>query len=235
MLAVADKMAWTLAAVVVLVALYVAVRQWVRRGVRRNNLIRAQLSGGALSPRAQHYHFAHGALRALAFEDPERLVVALAAPEAEAFLREVWGAVGKDLADAGEEVEEVSPDGLEAIPARVAGRPAGLVRMPAPEATTEAFFAAVVLNHELDEPAKAAPEPEVYYFTLERGFTLDNSPRTIFCQWDAEGHKNFGDGPPADARKFLDHIVKHLSSASPPSPQASFQPGKGPTRGPSAN
>jgi hypothetical protein len=235
MFAVADKWTWSLVAVVALVALYAAVRQWVRRGAARNNVIRAQLNSASLSPRPQHYTFAHAALRALAFEDPERLVIALAAPEAERFLEEIWRAVGKDVAASGEEVAEVPPDGIEAIPARVAGRPAALVRMPPPEATTEAFFAAIVLNHELDEPAKPAPAPEVFYFTLERGFTLDNSPRTIFCQWDAEGHKNFGDGPPADPRKFLDHIVKHLSSASPPSPQASFQPGKGPTRGPSAN
>jgi hypothetical protein len=234
MLAVTDSLVWALVGVVALGVLYVLARLWVRRGTALNDAMRAQLNSGSLSPRAQHYHFAHGALRRLAFEDPERLVIALAAPEAEKFLAEMWEAVGKDLAESGEEAG-VPPEGIEAIPARVAGRPAGLVRLPAPEATTEAYFAAIVLNHEVDEPAKGAPEPEVYFFTLERGFTLDRSPRTIFCQWDAEGHKNFGDGPPPEPRAFLDHVARHLSSEKPPAPHASFQPGKDQTRGPSTN
>src|SRR4051812_34511360 len=139
MLAVADSLTWTLVGVCALAGFYVLARLWIRRGTVRNNVMRSQLNNPALSPRAQHYYFAHAALRTLAFEDPERLVIALAAPEAETFLTEIWKAMGKDLAESGEAAGEVSPEGIEAIPARVAGRPAALVRMPPPQATTEAF------------------------------------------------------------------------------------------------
>ena len=107
--------------------------------------MRNLLTDGSLSPRGQHYYFAHAAVKALAFEDPERLVIALAAPGADEFLVEMWHAVGKDaIAQTGNERDGNLPaDGLEAIPARVAGRPTALVRLPTPVATTEAYFVAI--------------------------------------------------------------------------------------------
>jgi len=223
---------WTLA-LIGLVAIFVAwffVRAFLRRSNEKTGEIRRHLTDGSLSPRGQHYYFAHIALRALAAEDPERLIMALASPDADSFLIDLWNAVEKDAAQPGEENVVVPPDGLEAIPARVAGRSAALVILPAPRAATEAHFVAIVLNHELDEPAKPAPEPEYFYFTLEKGFALDASTRTIFCQWDEAAHKNFGDGPPADGRAFLDFIAQHLAAV--PAPHASFYPGKHKSSGP---
>jgi hypothetical protein len=241
-----NQVTWTLVGLTATLAVWLATRAWSRRARSpATAALRARLTDGTLSPRAHHYYFAHAALKELAFEDPERLVIAMAAPEAETFLVEMWQAVGKDVAAMGAQQEQpqpqeqggdaeassssseiVPPDGLEAIPARVAGRPTALVRLPEPRATTEAYFVAVVLNHELAEPVKPAPEVEVFYFTLEKGFSMDGSLRTVFCEWDASTHKNYGDGPPADARLFLDHIAAHLSARAAPAPQASFHPGE---------
>lgn len=214
-------------------AIWFGVRLWIRQSEQKTTAIRRHFTDGTLSPRNQHYYFAHVALRALAGEDPERLITALAAPESENFLIDLWNAVGKDVAQGGDEPQPaVIPAGLEAVPARVAGRSAALVVLPPPRAATEAYFVAIVLNHELDEPAKPSPEPEFYYFTLERGIASDGSPRTIFCQWEDSVHKNFGDGPPADARAFLDYIAHHFAAA--PAPKAAFYPPKHPS-GPSQN
>ena len=77
------------------------------------------------------------------------------------------------------------------------------------------YFVAVVLNHEIGDPPKSGPEPAAYYFTLEKGFSMDPavSPRAAFCEWDGAAHKNHGDGPAPDARRFLEAIVKHLAAA----------------------
>jgi hypothetical protein len=230
---------WTFVALGLLLAAWAGARGWSRRRAAQTRAIRARLTDGTLSPRAQHYYFAHVAIKGVAFEDPERLVIAMAAPEAETFLADMWDAVGKDVgvqgrqqrprpqqggvADTAASAEYVPPTGLEAVPARVAGRPAALIRMPEPQAATEAHFVAVVLNHELAEPAKPPPEPEAYYFTLELGVSSDGSLRTVFCEWDESAHRNHGDGPPADARAFLDHVARHLASRPKPAPQASWE------------
>lgn len=234
MLALASKeLTWSLVALLVMCAIWMLIRVWMRRRNVQTGELRKHFTDGSLSPRGQHYYFAHIALRALAAEDPERLITALASPDADAFLLDLWNAVSKDASQSGEEDIAVSPEGLEAIPARVAGRSAALVILPPPRAATEAYFVAIVLNHELDEPAKPAPEPEFYYFTLEKGVALDASTRTIFCQWEDACHKNYGDGPPADGRAFLDQIAQHLAAA--PAPQASFHPGKHKSHGPPKN
>jgi hypothetical protein len=234
MLALAyDQLTWAAIGLAFMLGVWVLLRAWVRRPSVQNSELRKHFNDGSLSPRGHHYYFAHIALRALAAEDPERLITALASPDAEGFLLDLWNAVNKEASQGGEEDIAVSPEGLEAIPARVAGRSAALVILPPPRAATEAYFVAIVLNHELDEPAKPAPEPEFYYFTLEKGVALDASTRTIFCQWEDACHKNYGDGPPADGRAFLDHIARHL--AATPAPQASFHPGKHKSHGPPKN
>ncbi|HYE18224.1 MAG TPA: hypothetical protein VEA69_07255 [Tepidisphaeraceae bacterium] len=201
-----------LAGGIVATALMAAAALIIFRNNRKTGELRHHLTDGTLSPRNQHYAFAHSYLRSLAFEDPDRLVIALAAPEADDLLFELWNAVGKDLAQAGEEPGQTGSEGLEAVPARVAGRPCALVKLPAPAAATEAYFVAIVLNHDIDEPPKSPPEPALFYFTLERGVPLGEGDRTLFAEWDAGGtHKLIGDAPPPDARTFLDHVAAHLS------------------------
>jgi hypothetical protein len=216
---------WTWSALVcaLLVIGAIGLRFWLNRRSRANAKLRSLRTDGTLSPRAHHYYFAHAALRNLATEAPDQLVLALCSPDGDAFLRRVWDEVGNEFASAGHDAPILSHDGLETISARVAGRPCALIKLPPPSATTEAHFVAIVLNHEIDEPPKSPGpgEPQVYYVTLEKGFTLEGEPRTVFCEWTAESHQNYGDGPPPDARLFLDQIADHLrtrttSTAVPP-------------------
>jgi hypothetical protein len=195
--------------------IWLVIRILLRRGEARTWEMRHHLTDGSLSPREHHYHFAHTALRRLAFEDPDALVTALSAEDAEEFLVRLWKAVGKDVAANAENAQDqaatpLTPDGLEAIPARLAGRPAAVVRLPEPRAATEAHLVAIVLNHELLEPAKPAPEPAVYYFTLEKSFSSDGALRATFCEWDGTAHRNHGVGPAPEPRKFVDAIARHL-------------------------
>jgi hypothetical protein len=99
--------------------------------------------------------------------------------------------------------------------------------MPEPTAATEAHFVAIVLNHELAEPAKPAPEPEFHYFLLEKSITGDGERITVFARWDDGVHDDLGPGPAPDARAFLDRIARHLATpvrtarrADSPRPQA---------------
>jgi hypothetical protein len=207
---------WTLtfAACAFLAAGWALAHFWITRRSAQTRLLRARLTDGSLSPRPQHVAFAHSALRALAGEDPEALVIALAAPGAEDFLADVWDAVGREVSASDPSVTvTLAPTGLEAIPARVAGRPAGLVKMPEPTAATEAHFAAIVLNRELGEDPKPAPAPEFYYFLLEKSVTGDGDHLTVFARWDDGAHEDLGPGPAPDARAFLDRIHKHLITA----------------------
>ena len=219
---------WSAVICAVLIVAALVFRFWLNRRSRDNAKLRSLLTDGTLSPRAHHYYFAHAALRNLAMEAPDQLVLALCSPDGEAFIRRVWDEVAKEFASAGHEAPALSHEGLEAVSARVAGRPCALVKLPAPAATTEAHFVAIVLNHEIDEAPKspATPDqPQVYYFTLEKGFTLDGRPRTVFCEWTGEAHQNYGDGPaPDDARLFLDQIARRLGNSAGASAPSSVVP-----------
>lgn len=216
MLALSSELNWTLAAAAaVVLVLWLVVRRWITGQSKQIQTMRHHLQDGSLSPRAQHYHFAHTELRRRAHEDPDGLVEKLSDPECEAFLNDLWSRVGNEFRNSSDEPEPepISPEGLDACAARVAHRPAAIITLPPPRATTEAYFVAVVLNHDLDEAPKGPPEPPVYFFTLEKGFSLDDAPRTVFCQWEDHVHRNFGDGPPPQPRAFLDQIVRHFEAA----------------------
>ncbi len=54
------------------------------------------------------------------------------------------------------------------------------------------------------------------YFTLERGIGWSDQPRTVFCEWTAEGqHSNYGDGPPATVPEFAEAIEARLEADGP--------------------
>jgi hypothetical protein len=96
--------------------------------------------------------------------------------------------------------------------------------MPEPGPATQAYFVAVVLNHELTEPAKSSPEPEFYYFLLEKSFTAARGANTVFAVWDDGTHRNLGPGPVPDARAFLDRIADHLAGSGKPARRADVRP-----------
>jgi hypothetical protein len=217
MLAIAlDYWTLTLAACAGLAVAWLVAGVWYARRAAQTRALRAHLTDGSLSPRPQHTTFAQSALRALVAEDPEDAVITLSGPGAEEFLVGAWHEVGRDAARHDPDLTPLPPAGLEAIPARLAGRPAALVKMPEPHAATEAYFVAVVLNHELADAPKASPEREFYYFLLEKSVAGPGGGGTTFSQWDdgAGGRRDLGPGPAPDARAFLERIAEHLTASA---------------------
>jgi hypothetical protein len=172
--------------------------------------------GDADEARTVHYLFAHRVLPDLAFEDPLQFMAILAAADAEQKLHELWMTVGNSLAEGrGGSRQVPTSEGLAVTRTRLAGRACAVIEMPRPEAETEAYFVAAVLDHNLDQSRAAPPEakPRLFYYTLEKGTNLtDGSDRTVLCRWDTKtSHSNLGDGPPAEKKAFLEAVERMVT------------------------
>lgn len=167
----------------------------------------------AKQPRAQHYIFAHRFLPALTFQMGVTTVLILANPEkSDLFLHKLWN----DVAEKNEIPldEQITPDPLNATVERVGDKLIAIVQLPPPQAVTEAHFVAIVSDLPPEPGDDDAPESiealrqqlrqtPLRYFSLENGYSLDNTPRTAFCEWTKEGHLNMGDGPKPTREAFL--------------------------------
>ena len=76
-------------------------------------------------------------------------------------------------------------------------------------AAAEAHMVGIILTG-VPEDAESESKGSFRYFTLEHGVNLDDSIRTVFCEWDDEGHKNFGDGPLPTVEAFANAIETKL-------------------------
>jgi hypothetical protein len=139
-------------------------------------------SGG----RKQHYEFAHEVLPRVFFRSPAAFVTALA-KSGDQHLREMWGRLGERLPAE----ERTEPQGLRCHTMPLGpGGALVIVALPEPTATPEAYF--VALYHDATPRGGTASR----CFTLERGADLDDTPRTVFCEWTEDRrHHNMGDGP----------------------------------------
>jgi hypothetical protein len=153
--------------------------------------------------RCHHYTLAHVALRGVALRDPLLYVGVLASPDADRFLSDLFRSVA-DHCLAREPEPGFTAADLTVHRLRVGVFPCAVVELPPPRAMAEAHFTAAVL---LADPAAGLPKDgpvPVRYFTLEMGFSLDGSNRTVLCEWTADGtHANFGDGPEATVPAFV--------------------------------
>ena len=142
--------------------------------------------------RRHHYEFAHRVLRMMFLQDSMRFLALLKGPRAQEFLLDVWTRVGAPIpAD-----DRIEPEGLRGSHHELTSglfSPAALIELPPATEIAEAHLVAAVLA---DGPR---------YFTLEKGVALPAmTPRTVLCEWRAEGqHVNYGDGPAAEAGAFL--------------------------------
>jgi hypothetical protein len=162
--------------------------------------------------RCHHYTMAHVALRSVAFAQPLGFFGILASEEAENFLGELLESVTEECQERERRPDFKAAD-LQVHTGRVGNYPCVVIEMPEPRGTTEAFFVGAVLLVELAEDEEPPENPELRYFTLEKGMQMEEmQPRTVFCEWTAEGsHLNFGDGPPATVKDFTAAIEEHLA------------------------
>src|SRR5688572_23059966 len=221
----ASLTAWLVAAIVVLPLIAIAAAvlyKLLRRapsghptppGQNLVDLQRLRQAAGADDARTLHYLFAHRVLPDLAFEDPLQFMAILASPDAEQKLHELWMTVGNTLAEGRGGASQVpSSEGLSVTRTRLAGRACAVIEMPRPEAETEAYYVAAVLDHNLDQSRVAPPasHPQLFYYTLEKAKSLtDGSDGTILSRWSGKtSHASLGDGPPAEKKAFLEAVEK---------------------------
>jgi len=142
-------------------------------------------------PRRHHYLFAHRELPSAAFRFGADLVSA--ARDGRLTLDTVWVRVGEGLP----EPDRLTPEGLSVSCRRLQDRDVLLVTLPAPQAPTEAYFAAIVV-------------PALRYFTLEDAYRpVDGARYTVLGEWtDAGIHVNHGAGPPPEPEPFLAAISR---------------------------
>lgn len=152
-------------------------------------------------PRPQHYLYAHRVLPTLFYQNPQHFLSILIT-DGIAFLRFFWD---RTLQDQGDE-PRTPPQGMNYETRGLDdGTVIAIIELPPPERMAEAYFVAAVF-HEAD------PHPLMRYFTLELGLSLfENTPRTVLCEWTADGkHLNFGDGPAPESKPFFDAILARL-------------------------
>lgn len=174
--------------------------------------------------RAHPYNFTHHLLPQLAWRRPEAVRRELRDPQlARELLHYLWEKAGETVPP----VERVVARGLRLHWHDVAGRATALLLLPAPQATTEAYCAALIyeagpLPEELRPllaEDEAEDEPRPRYFTLEATLGLDDGqgPPTVICEWQGEHRLYYGRGPagnrPNTSNRFLVALAQLLGPA----------------------
>lgn len=166
---------------------------------------------GRASDRQHHYVFAHRVMPRLFYRDAAKLSNALAERRAE-LLRAMWIDLGEQFFS----TAQVAPDGIDVVvPAATGGTKIVVLVFPKPEASAEAWFAALVTK----------PDGSLQYLTLEKAIDLfgDGAPATVLGGWDPEGaHLNFGEGSKPTVEEFEKRVRAFLENPTPVS--AGFVP-----------
>ena len=153
------------------------------------------------------YAFAHYALRQIALAEPLQFLAIAASPDAERFM----DAVLQDVAEQFGRKTSFDATSIKIHLTRVNECPCAVIELPEPRETAEAFMVALVVP--IDISSQQPPQMdsvESRYFTLEKGFSLSNEPRTVLAEWDTEGHSNYGDGPAATVDDFVAALRGHI-------------------------
>lgn len=159
-----------------------------------------------------HYVLAHVALRQACMANPVRFFEVMGSKDRrDKFLENIWQQIRKNCDKKGDPSFSISDVKVETI--KISQFPTLLIIMPTPQFMAEAHMVGIVLRVDAKDfvENKIQEKPSVEYFTLEKGFNLDESERTVFCKWDESGsHLNFGTGPNPTAGEFIKAISKRL-------------------------
>jgi len=158
-----------------------------------------------------HYVLAHVALRQICMANPVRFFSIMDSQNRDKFLEDVWQQVRKNCDKEGEPSFSVKDVKVETT--RINEFPTIIITMPLPQFMAEAHMIGIVLRVNVKDfvENKIPEKPVAEYFTLEKGFNLDESERTVFCKWDETGkHLNYGTGPNANPTDFLKAISKMI-------------------------
>ena len=189
--------------------------------------------------RSHPYNFTHLLLPQLAWRRPEAVRRELSEPQlARELLQYLWDKAGETVPVA----ERVAARGLRLHWHETAGRATALLLLPAPQATSEAYCAALVYesdpapelpvrplsgpgagltddDDEEEDADDATRELLPRYCTLEATLGRDDGlgPPTALCEWQGEHHRQHGRGPAGGrtdtAARFLAALARLLGPA----------------------
>lgn len=149
----------------------------------------------------------HFVLRQIALADPVRFLAVLASPNAGNFLDLVIGDVSGECG----RPPSFGSDAVKIHRLRVKDYPCAMLEFPEPrEMGGPHFIALVALIDASIAKAAATENVPARFFTLEKGFRLDGSPRTVLGEWTMDSHCNYGDGPAVSVPAFAGVITKLL-------------------------
>jgi len=162
-------------------------------------------------PRLHHYALVHVVLRQIALSHPLETFAALVGESKQEFFEQLVRSVDDAIGEQGEELDFAARD-LRCHHMRVNDCPCAVIQMPDPRGITEAHLVGLVvpLAEERIDRQAAEPEPEGRYFTLERGAGRSGESRTVLCEWTADAHLNYGDGPSPTAAAFCRALEPHV-------------------------
>lgn len=164
--------------------------------------------------RPHPYNFVHVLVPQLAWRRPVAVRHELTDP----FLaRELLHYLWEKAADGLPNADQLPARGLRLTWHKVAGRATALFHLPAPQATAEAYFAALVYEEEAeDEPVEGIEEARPRYFTLEAtlGLAGPTGLPTMLSELVGEQYRQYGRGPagglPGTAESFLQAVADVL-------------------------
>ncbi len=157
-----------------------------------------------------HYELAHMALREICFHDPYGFFDLIGSDGRAPFLTSLWGEICKNCDAQGAANFTIADVTVDTF--RIGDFPAILIHMPPPGFVTEAYLVCIVLKIPLAMLEHSPPGPEVGYFVLEKGEQLgNNGDRTVFCAWDKDIHRNYGDGPPPEPAAMIAAVEEMLN------------------------
>jgi hypothetical protein len=150
---------------------------------------------------SHHYVIAHLILRKIAQQHPLNFFGPMWSPQRDQFMRDVLEQVRIRYDNAGNPPFALAD--VVITTCLIKGFPSVVIQMPPPTNIGEAHFVAAVLKEDIQ--ADSLPEPaDVRYLTLEKGWNLDGTERTVLCAWMRDHmHVNYGDGPPATQEDFI--------------------------------
>ena len=155
-----------------------------------------------------HYVLVHVALRQICQEIPFKFFDVMVSPQRDDFLGDIWRQVRENCDPEGAPLFDITDVGITTC--RIKDFPCIVVTMPTPANAPEAYFVGIVLK--VNTNAEKRPErPEIAYLTLEKEMNLDETERTVLCEWTGQDcHMNYGDGPPATRAEFMKAIEKMI-------------------------
>lgn len=156
------------------------------------------------------YAFAHVAMRQIALAKPLQFLGIVLSPNAGQF----FDALLEDVNEYCERKASFDASSITTHKCKVNGFPGVVIVLPEPKEMAEAHMVALIVPMDLssdEEPDFDAAQGR--YFTLEKGFSLSNTPRTVLAEWDATTHSNYGDGPAPNVEAFVQSLEGLLKQA----------------------